>query len=110
MNTLCRRGTHWKTLADPKFISLTTIQFGKKIKDKKERVFGSASYELTNITSGEHKQKSETTTSSSDDNNMARFASLEDSELCYMYVMVYIWNVCYIYMIFSLNGDLDLFA
>jgi hypothetical protein len=32
------------TLADPKFISLTTIQVGKKIKDKKERVFGSASY------------------------------------------------------------------
>jgi hypothetical protein len=27
------------TLADPKFISLTTIQFGKKIKDKKERFF-----------------------------------------------------------------------
>jgi hypothetical protein len=33
------------TLVDPKFISLTTIQVGKKIKDKKERVFGSASYE-----------------------------------------------------------------
>jgi hypothetical protein len=32
------------TLADPKLISLTTIQVGKKIKDKKERVFGSASY------------------------------------------------------------------
>jgi predicted metalloprotease with PDZ domain len=32
------------TLADPKFISLTTIQVGKRIKDKKERVFGSASY------------------------------------------------------------------
>jgi hypothetical protein len=32
------------TLADPKFISLTTIQVGKKIKDKKERVSGSASY------------------------------------------------------------------
>jgi hypothetical protein len=30
------------TLADPKFISLTTIQVGKKIKDKQERVFGSA--------------------------------------------------------------------
>jgi hypothetical protein len=45
------------TLVDPKFISLTTIQVGKRIKDKKERVFGSASYELTNITSGEHKQK-----------------------------------------------------
>jgi hypothetical protein len=26
VNTLCRRGTRWKTLADPKFISLTTIQ------------------------------------------------------------------------------------
>ena len=37
-------GTHWMTLADPKFISLTTIQVGKKIKGKKERVFGSASY------------------------------------------------------------------
>ena len=23
MNTLCRRGTHWMTLADPKFISLS---------------------------------------------------------------------------------------
>jgi hypothetical protein len=33
-----------QTLADPKFISLTTIQVGKKIKDRKERVFGSASY------------------------------------------------------------------
>jgi hypothetical protein len=31
-------------LADPKFISLTTIQVGKKIKDNEERVFGSASY------------------------------------------------------------------
>ena len=31
VNTLCRRGTHWMTLADPKFISLTTIQVGKKI-------------------------------------------------------------------------------
>jgi hypothetical protein len=38
------RGTHWMTLADPKFISLTTIQVGKKIKDNEERVFGSASY------------------------------------------------------------------
>jgi len=27
-----------------KFISLTTIQVGKKIKDRQERVFGSASY------------------------------------------------------------------
>jgi hypothetical protein len=44
VNTLYRRGTHWKTLADPKFISLTTIQVGKKIKDRKKRVFGSASY------------------------------------------------------------------
>jgi hypothetical protein len=35
---LCRQGTHWKTLADPKFISLTTIQVGKKIKDRKKRV------------------------------------------------------------------------
>jgi hypothetical protein len=33
------------TLVDPKFISLTTIQVGKRIKDNKERVFGSASYE-----------------------------------------------------------------
>jgi len=32
------------TLVDPKFIALTTIQAGKRIKDKKERVFGSASY------------------------------------------------------------------
>jgi hypothetical protein len=38
VNTLCRRGTHWKTLADPKFISLTTIQVGKKIKDRKKGV------------------------------------------------------------------------
>jgi hypothetical protein len=30
------------TLSDPKFISLTTIQVGKRIKDIKERVFGSA--------------------------------------------------------------------
>jgi hypothetical protein len=45
VNTLCRRGTHWMTLVDPKFISLTTIQVGKRIKDKKERVFGSTSYE-----------------------------------------------------------------
>jgi hypothetical protein len=35
------KDTHWKTFADPKFISLTTIQVGKKIKDRKERVFGS---------------------------------------------------------------------
>jgi type IV secretory pathway VirB3-like protein len=41
---LAKGGTHWKTLADPKFISLTTIQVGKKIKDRKKRVFGSASY------------------------------------------------------------------
>jgi hypothetical protein len=44
VNTLCRRGTHWKTLADPKLISLTTVQVGKKIKDRKKRAFGSASY------------------------------------------------------------------
>jgi hypothetical protein len=44
VKTLCRRGTHWKTLADPKFILLTAIQVGKKIKDRKKRVFGSASY------------------------------------------------------------------
>jgi hypothetical protein len=42
--TLCRRDTHWMTLSDPKFISLTTIQVGKRIKDIKERVFGSANY------------------------------------------------------------------
>ena len=36
VNTLCRRGTHWMTLAVQKCISLTTIQIGKKIKDKKE--------------------------------------------------------------------------
>jgi hypothetical protein len=29
-------GTHWMTLSDPKFISLTTIQVGKRIKDIKE--------------------------------------------------------------------------
>jgi hypothetical protein len=41
------------TLADQFFfLSLTTIQVGKKIKDKKERVFG-----VTNITPGRHKQK-----------------------------------------------------
>jgi hypothetical protein len=33
------------TLVDPQFISFTIIQVGKRIKDKKERVFGSASYE-----------------------------------------------------------------
>ena len=43
VNTLCPRDTHWMTLVDPKFISLTTIQVGKRINDKKERVFGSAS-------------------------------------------------------------------
>jgi hypothetical protein len=43
-HTLCRRGTNWMTLSDPKCISLTTIQVGKRIKDIKERVFGSASY------------------------------------------------------------------
>jgi hypothetical protein len=32
------------TLVDPKFISLTTIQVGKRIEDKKERVFESMSY------------------------------------------------------------------
>jgi hypothetical protein len=32
------KGTHWMTLVDPKFISLTTIQVGKRIKDKKERI------------------------------------------------------------------------
>jgi hypothetical protein len=35
-----------------KIISLTTIQVGKRIKDRKERVFG-----VTNITYGGHKQK-----------------------------------------------------
>ena len=44
VNTLCRRGTHWMTLSDPQFISLTTIQVGIRIKDIKEKVFGSASY------------------------------------------------------------------
>ena len=37
VNTLCRRVTHWMTLSDPKFILLTTIQVGKRIKDIKER-------------------------------------------------------------------------
>ena len=32
MEHLCRRSTHLMTLADPKFISLTTIQVGKRIK------------------------------------------------------------------------------
>jgi hypothetical protein len=32
------------TLADQKFISLTTIQVGKKFKDNKERVFGYAGH------------------------------------------------------------------
>ena len=45
VNTLCRQGTLWMTLVDSKFILLTTIQVGKRIKDKKERVFRSASYE-----------------------------------------------------------------
>jgi hypothetical protein len=35
-STLCRPSTHWMTLADQKFISLTTIQVGKRIKDKTE--------------------------------------------------------------------------
>jgi hypothetical protein len=35
------------TLVAPKCISLTTIQVGKRIKDKKERVFGSTSYTLS---------------------------------------------------------------
>ena len=39
VNTLCRRGTHWMTLSDPKFISLITIQVGKRIKDIKERAW-----------------------------------------------------------------------
>jgi hypothetical protein len=39
---------------DPTFISLTTIQVGKKIKDIKDRVFG---LRVTDITSGGHKQK-----------------------------------------------------
>jgi hypothetical protein len=42
---ICVFATHWMTLVDPKFISLTTIHIGKRIKDKKERVFGSASNE-----------------------------------------------------------------
>ena len=42
--TLCRRDTHWMTMSDPKFISLTTIKVGKRIKDIQERVVGSASY------------------------------------------------------------------
>jgi hypothetical protein len=44
VNTLCRRDTHWMTLVDPKFISLTTIQVGKRIKENKEREFGCVSY------------------------------------------------------------------
>jgi hypothetical protein len=43
-NATTRRGTHWMTLADQKFISLTTIQVGKKMKDNKERVFGYAGH------------------------------------------------------------------
>jgi hypothetical protein len=43
-----------KTLADSKFISLTTIQVGKKIKDRKKRVFASASYKHY---TRRHKQK-----------------------------------------------------
>jgi hypothetical protein len=42
------------TLVDPKFISMTTIQVGQRIKDKKERVLDP---QVTNITSGGHKQK-----------------------------------------------------
>jgi hypothetical protein len=42
--TMCSQDTHWMTLLDSKLISLTTIPVGKRIKDKKERVFGSASY------------------------------------------------------------------
>jgi hypothetical protein len=39
VNTLCRPGTHWMTLVDPKLISLTTIQVGKRIKDIKKESF-----------------------------------------------------------------------
>jgi hypothetical protein len=39
VNILCRRSTHWMTLVDPKFISLTTIQVGKRFKDKKRESF-----------------------------------------------------------------------
>jgi hypothetical protein len=39
VNTLCRRGIHWMTLVDPKFISLTTIQVVKKLKNKRFRPF-----------------------------------------------------------------------
>jgi hypothetical protein len=42
------------TLVDPKFISLTTIQVGKRFKDKKERALNPR---VTNITSGGHEQK-----------------------------------------------------
>jgi hypothetical protein len=34
-------------LSDPKFISLTTIQVGKRIKDIRERVFGKTVMTLT---------------------------------------------------------------
>jgi hypothetical protein len=52
--TLCRPGTHWITLVDPKFILLTTIQVGKRIKDKKREFWDPR---VTNITSGGHKRK-----------------------------------------------------
>jgi hypothetical protein len=41
-------------LVDPKFISLTTILVGKRIKDKKREFLDPR---VTNITSGGHKQK-----------------------------------------------------
>jgi hypothetical protein len=42
------------TFVDPKCISLTTIQVGKRIKDKKREFLDTR---VTNITSGGHKQK-----------------------------------------------------
>ena len=51
-STLCvAGGTHWMTLVDPKFISLTTIQVGKT---KKRELLDPR---VTNITSGGNKQK-----------------------------------------------------
>jgi hypothetical protein len=41
-------------LVDPKFISLTTILVGKRIKDKKREFLDPR---VTNITSGGHEQK-----------------------------------------------------
>jgi hypothetical protein len=53
-STLCVAGALIGRLADPTFISLTTIEVGKKIKDRKREFLDPR---VTNITPGRHKQK-----------------------------------------------------